>query len=163
LSFTEDVAKRFDAYGWHVQKVDDVVTQLDELRAAVQAAKDVTDKPSIIACKTRIGWGSPSKEGHHDAHGAPLGKSDLAGAKKNYDLPEDKSFYVPEDVQEVFTKAAANGEAQLTEWQAMFDKFMAEFPEKAQEIQRRFRGELPEKVRSVLWNMSLYFDPGSKP
>jgi transketolase len=147
LSFTEDVGKRFEAYGWHVQKVEDVVTQLDDLRAAIQNAKDATDKPSIIACKTRIGWGSPTKEGSHDAHGAPLGKADLAGAKKNYDLPEDQSFYVADDVQEVFTKAAAAGEAKLTAWQEMYDQFTAEYPEKAQEIQRRFRGELPETVR----------------
>lgn len=144
LSFTEDVCKRYEAYGWHVQKVTDVVTQLDDLREAVKNAKAETGKPSFIACKTLIGYGSPSKEGSHDAHGAPLGAEDLAGAKSNYDLPSDKSFYVPPEVQDIFDKAVSANAGKLDEWQAGFDKFCAEFPEKGQEIQRRFKMELPE-------------------
>jgi len=150
LSFTEDVQKRYEAYGWHVQHVDDVVTQLDDLRAAIDAARDETSKPSIIAVKTKIGQGSPSKEGSHDAHGAPLGADDLAGAKKAWGLPPDQMFYVPKDVQQVFTKAAAKNEQLLDQWQAMFDKFTAENPATAQEIQRRFQGQLPTGVTEAL-------------
>ncbi len=146
LSFTEDVLKRYEAYGWHVQKVDDVVTQLDDLRAAVEEAKSVTDQPSIIACKTLIGYGSPTKQGSHDAHGAPLGAKDLAGAKEAYGLPKDKMFYVPPEVQEVFDVAAEKGETSLMEWQDLFNRYMSAFPEKAQEIQRRFAGRLPENI-----------------
>ena len=146
LSFTEDVKKRFEAYGWHVQEVEDVVTQLDDLRSAVKSAKGVTDKPSLIACKTKIGHGSPSKEGTHGAHGAPLGAEDLAGTKRAYGLPDDKSFFIDTDVQEVFSKVAAENEGKLSDWQAMFDKFGNEHPDKAQEIQRRFAGDLPEGV-----------------
>jgi transketolase len=124
--------------------VKDVVTQLDDLRAAVAAAKAETSKPSIIACKTLIGYGSPSKQGSHDAHGAPLGAADLAGAKEAYGLPKDKMFYVAPDVQQVFNEASAKGEKALEEWQTIFDQYQAEFPSKAQEIQRRFAGKLPE-------------------
>ncbi|KAL3936558.1 MAG: hypothetical protein SGARI_002503 [Bacillariaceae sp.] len=144
LSFTEDVKMRYEAYGWHVQEVTDVVTQLDDLRAAVNAAKSVTDKPSIIACKTLIGYGSPSKQGSHGAHGAPLGADDLAGTKEAYGLPKDKMFYIAPEVQEIFTQASEKGEKSLAEWQDLFNRYMSEFPEKAQEIQRRFAGKLPE-------------------
>lgn len=138
LSFTEDVKKRYEAYGWHVQQVTDVVTQLDDLRAAIDNAKAETSKPSIIAIRTLIGQGSPSKEGSHDAHGAPLGAKDLAGAKEAWGFPPNEMFYIDADVQAVFDQVVAKNEAKLTEWQTMFDAFTAEFPEKAQEIQRRF-------------------------
>lgn len=150
LSFTEDVKKRYEAYGWHVQEVKDVVTQLDDLRAAIDAAKAETGKPSIIACKTLIGQGSPSKQGSHAAHGAPLGAEDLAGAKKAWGLPEDKMFFVDTDVQEIFNQAVAKNEAALDAWQKMYDKFTAENPVVAQEIQRRFQGKLPEGITDKL-------------
>jgi transketolase len=143
LSFTEDVQKRYEAYGWHVQSVTDVVTQLDDLRGAIKNAQECTDKPSLIAIKTLIGYGSPSKQGSHAAHGAPLGKDDLAGTKENYGLPKDEMFHIPDDVQQVFTDAATKNEAKLDEWQSMFNKYQEAHPEKAQEIQRRFKGELP--------------------
>jgi len=150
LSFTENVQKRYEAYGWHVQQVTDVVTQLDDLRAAINAAKAETSKPSLIAVKTVIGQGSPSKQGDHSVHGAPLGAKDLAGAKKAWGLPPDQMFYIPDDVQAVFDAAVAKNEAKLSEWQQMFDKFTAENPTIAQEIQRRFQNKLPEGVIEAL-------------
>lgn len=144
LSFTEDVQKRYEAYGWHVQEVKDVVTQLDDLRAAIKNAQETTDKPSIIAIKTKIGHGSPTKEGTHGAHGAPLGKDDLAGTKKNYGLPEDQMFYVPEDVQKYFDEAVAKNNSVVSDWNAMYDKYKGAHPEKAAEIERRFAGIIPE-------------------
>lgn len=146
LSFTEDVKKRYEAYGWHVQSVTDVVTQLDDLRAAIKTAQETTDKPSLIAIRTLIGYGSPSKEGSHSAHGAPLGKDDLAGAKEFYGLPKDEMFAVADDVQKVFDDAVSKNETKLDEWQTMFNKYGEAHPEKAQEIQRRFKGELPQDV-----------------
>lgn len=146
LSFTEDVLARYKAYGWDVHQVNDVVTQLDDLRAAIDAAKANTSQPSLIACKTLIGQGSPSKEGSHAAHGAPLGADDLKGAKAAWGLPPDEMFYVPSDVQQVFDEAVAKNETKLKEWQAMFDKVAAADPAKAQEIQRRFQGQLPEGI-----------------
>jgi transketolase len=146
LSFTEDVQKRYEAYGWHVQSVEDVVTQLDDLRRAIKNAQECTDKPSMIAIKTLIGYGSPSKQGSHAAHGAPLGTDDLAGTKTFYGLPKDEMFHIADDVQQVFTDAATKNEAKLDEWQSMFDKYQVAHPEKAQEIQRRFKGELPDDL-----------------
>eukprot|EP00934_Nitzschia_sp_Nitz4_P009298 Nitzschia sp. Nitz4//scaffold87_size112219//109455//111663//NITZ4_004095-RA/size112219-augustus-gene-0.55-mRNA-1//1//CDS//3329559432//9288//frame0 len=144
LSFTEDVKKRYDAYGWHVQSVTDVVTQLDDLRSAIDAAKAETGKPSIICIKTKIGQGSPTKEGHHSVHGAPLGADDLAGAKKAWGLPPDQMFFVDTDVQSVFDKAVSANETKRQDWEAMFAKYAAANPEKAKEIERRFAGKLPE-------------------
>jgi len=153
LSFTEDVKKRYEAYGWHVQQVKDVVTQLDDLRAALDAAKKETSKPSLIAINTLIGQGSPSKQGDHSAHGAPLGASDLKGAKEGWGLPPDEMFYIPEDVKTVFQEATAKNESRMAEWQAVFDKFAIAEPVKAEEIQRRFAGQLPA---DILENMPTF-------
>ena len=109
LSFTEDVQKRYEAFGWHVQQVDDVVTQLDDLRAAVKKAQETTDKPSIIAIKTVIGYGSPGKQGTHGVHGAPLGKDELVKTKEFYGLPSEM-FHVTDDVQGVFDDAIKKNE-----------------------------------------------------
>jgi transketolase len=144
LSFTENVLGRYEAYGWHTQTVTDVESNLANLRAAIQKAKEVTDKPSIIKIKTHIGFGSPSKQGLESAHGAPLGKDDLAGAKKFFGLPPDKSFYVPPEVQVVFDAAAARGDAKRKAWESLFAGYAKEFPEQALEISRRFARKLPD-------------------
>ena len=149
LSFTEDVQKRYDAYGWHVQQVDDVVTQLDDLRAAVKNAQDVTDKPSIIAIKTVIGYGSPGKQGTHGVHGAPLGKDELVKTKEFYGLP-DEMFYVPDDVQGVFDEAINKNKKKVEEWNTMFAAYKAANADKAAEIERRFAGKLPAGLVDAL-------------
>jgi len=146
LSFTEDVLKRFEAYGWHTQTVTDVVSDLGALRTAIDTAKGVTDKPSIIKIKTLIGQGSPSKQGHHSAHGAPLGVDDLAGAKKAWGLPADKNFYVPPEVQAFWDKCKANGEDARADWENTFAKYAKAYPDKAAEISRRFANKLPEGI-----------------
>lgn len=144
LSFSEDVLKRYEAYGWHTQTVTDVEDDLGNLRLAIQIAKEVTDKPSIIKVKTHIGYGSPGKQGKEGAHGAPLGAEDLAGAKAFYGLPPDKSFYVLPEVQAVYTSASERGDAKRKEWEALFADFTKDFPERASEISRRFARKLPE-------------------
>ena len=146
LSFTEDVGKRYEAYGWHVQTVDDVAHGLEDLREAVRKAQAVTDQPSLIKIRTAIGYGSPSKEGSEKAHGSPLGPEDLAGAKSNYGLDPTKSFFVDDDVKEVYAQATARVEAKHTEWQATFDKYKAAHPAKAAELERRFGHELPDGI-----------------
>mmetsp|Transcript_25803 Transcript_25803/g.39590 ORF Transcript_25803/g.39590 Transcript_25803/m.39590 type:complete len:689 (-) Transcript_25803:13-2079(-) len=142
LSFTEDTQKRYESYGWHVQQVDDVVTQLDDLRAAVKTAQETSDKPSIIAIKTVIGYGSPGKQGTHGVHGAPLGKDELVKTKEFYGLP-DEMFHVPDDVQAVFDEAIKKNDTKVAEWKALFEAYKAANAEKAAEIERRFAGELP--------------------
>jgi transketolase len=150
LSFTEDVLKRYEAYGWHTQTVSDVTGSLDDLRKAIQNAKEVTDKPSMIKIKTAIGYGSPSKQGKEAAHGAPLGADDLAGAKKFYGLPPDKSFYVPSEVQQVFTDAATAADSKRLEWEKLFAEYAKTYPEKSAEISRRFAGKLPDGILEKL-------------
>lgn len=146
LSFTEDVLKRYEAYHWHVQTVSDVTTGLDDLRHAIKVAKSVTDKPSIIKVKTAIGYGSPSKEGSEEAHGAPLGADDLAGAKEFYGLPRDKSFYIEDDVKQVFSAAAEAGDKHRMQWEVLFAAYTAKFPDMAAELSRRFAGKLPDGI-----------------
>lgn len=150
LSFSEDVGKRFEAYGWHVQTVGDVASGIDDLRQAVKVAQSVTDKPSIIKIRTAIGYGSPSKEGTAGAHGAPLGADDLASTKEFYGLDPTKSFHVDDDVQAVFTESAAKGESKRNEWMTMFAEYTAKHPDKADELKRRFAHELPEGVLEKL-------------
>ena len=101
LSFSEDIAKRFEAYGWQVLNVDDV-NNPGSLESALLAAKNEIEKPSIIITKTHIGFGSPHKQDTSDAHGSPLGDEEIKLTKKNLDWPEDKTFYVPDEVAELF-------------------------------------------------------------
>jgi transketolase len=149
LSFTEDVQKRYESYGWHVQAVDDVCGGLDALRKAVEVAKSVTDKPSMIAVKTVIGQGSPHKAGTAGVHGAALGEKELILTKKAYGLPHpEEKFQISDDVKAFFTALVAKKEAELDVWQtSVMDKFAESHPTQAQEIQRRMMaggGYLPE-------------------
>jgi transketolase len=123
--------------------VADIVGDLDGLRKAISNARAETDKPSLIKIKTKIGQGSPSKEGHHSAHGAPLGVDDLSGAKTAWGLPADESFYVAPEVQAFWTSATARGETSRGKWEAMFAEYAAAHPDKAAEISRRFANKLP--------------------
>ena len=150
LSFTEDVAMRYEAYGWHVQTVGDVADGIKDLRKAIKVAQKVTDKPSIIKVRTVIGYGSPSKEGTHGVHGAPLGTTDMAGMKEFFGMDPDKSFQIDDDVKEVYLQSAANGEAMRTEWSAMFAKYAVEYPDKAAELNRRFAHEIPQEALDAL-------------
>jgi transketolase len=144
LSFTEDVLKRFEAYGWHTQSVKDVTGSLDDLRAAIKNAQTETTKPSIIKVKTTIGYGSLN-QGHHTTHGAPLGDADISQLKKKFGLPEDK-FYVDASVRDVYAKAAAAGDEKRKAWEDMFANYTKAHAEKAQEISRRFAGKLPDGI-----------------
>ena len=109
LSFTEDVLKRFEAYHWHVQSVADG-NDLNAIEAAIEAAKAETAKPSLIAVRTVIGYGSP-KAGTNKVHGEALGAADTAATKKFFGFPEDQSFYVPDDALENWRKAVERGAA----------------------------------------------------
>jgi len=146
LSFSEDVVKRFEAYGWHTQTVGDVASGIEDLREAVKNAQCVTNKPSIIKVRTAIGYGSPSKEGTAGAHGAPLGEDDLAGAKKFFGLDPNKSFHIDNDVKQVYAESTAKGEAKRNEWMTMFAEYEVKHTGKADELKRRFARELPADV-----------------
>jgi transketolase len=138
--FTDDTPKRFEAYGWHV--VANVNGHDPEaIEAAIQAAKAVTDKPSLICCKTVIGLGSPNKAGTHDVHGAALGDAEIAATRANigWNFPP---FEIPQDVYTAWD-ARKKGAAFEADWQQKFDGYAKAFPELAAEFTRRTAGTLP--------------------
>ena len=140
LSFTENVYKRFEAYNWHVQRVMDG-NDLAGIEAAIEKAKLVTDKPSLIAVRTVIGYGSP-KAGSSKAHGEPLGAVDVLATKKFFGFPEDQSFYLPEDALANWRQAGARGAVFETEWKKLFADYAAAFPYPAAQFERTQKGEL---------------------
>jgi transketolase len=137
--YTDDTVKRFEAYGWHVVSVDG--HDPEAINAAVTAAKAVTDKPSMICCKTVIGFGSPNKSGTHDCHGAALGEDEVALTRKELGW-DSAPFEIPADVYEGWDAKAA-GAAKEAAWNAKFDAYAAAHPELAAEFKRRMAGELP--------------------
>jgi transketolase len=143
LSFTEDVAKRFEAYGWHVQHVEGGNTDLDAVKAAIEAAKAVTDKPSFIKVTTTIGYGSPNKANSHDVHGSALGGAEVQATRENLGW-EYEPFVIPEDALNHFRKAVQRGADLESEWNQLFTNYKSEYPEEAAELERMLSGKLPE-------------------
>jgi transketolase len=148
LSFTEDRAARYNAYGWHTHIIQDG-NDVEAIDAAVKAAKADT-RPSLILCRTIIGFGLPTRAGTSKAHGEPPGEEELNGAKTAAGWPLEPRFYIPEDVLEFFRKAVSNGEMYEKEWNTLFEDYSNLFPEKAGEFLRRTRGELPVNWSKVL-------------
>jgi transketolase len=140
LSFTEDVGKRYEAYGWHVVAVDDVVNGLDNLRAAIAEAQAIDDKPSLIKVKTIIGYGS-QKQGSEKTHGAPLGSDDVSFVKNKLGLDPTQAFQVDDDVRAFWADVTKAREARMKEWERIYSQFASSHPEVFKEIERRFAGE----------------------
>jgi len=149
LAFTEDVSRRFDAYGWHTIVVKDGDHDLGALGAAVQEAHTVKDKPVFIRVRTTIGFGS-AKQGTEKVHGNPLGAEDVAAVKKKFGFDPAQSFVVPPEAVNEFRKAVPRGEDLVNRWNDLFTRYKAQFPELAAELERRFSGKLPDNWRSVL-------------
>ncbi|QUX97828.1 transketolase [Marinomonas sp. CT5] len=139
--FTDNTPQRFEAYGWHV--IADVDGHDPEaIKAAIEAAKAETTKPTLICCKTIIGFGSPNKSGSHDCHGAPLGDAEIAAAREFLGWPY-APFEVPADVYSGWDAKEA-GAAREAQWEAQFEAYKAAYPELAAEFERRvIKGELP--------------------
>jgi transketolase len=148
LAFTEDRAARFAAYGWHVQKVDDG-NDVDAVDRAIQSAK-ADPRPSLIAVRTTIGFGAPTRQGTAKVHGEPLGEEELNAAKDNLGWPKEPRFFIPGDVAEFFCEAVERGQRLEAEWQARFAEFKRVSPEKGAELERRLAGKLPEGWESAL-------------
>ena len=143
LAFDEDVGKRFEAYGWNVLHVDDA-NDVAALTAALDNFKATTDKPTFIVVKSVIGYGSP-KAGSEKAHGEPLGDDAIRATKKAYGWPEDAKFLVPDGVCEAFRKAIeSRGKPLRDAWVAMVDKYRAEYPDLATELDAMLADKLPE-------------------
>ncbi|MBB1487253.1 transketolase [Oceanospirillum sediminis] len=137
--FTDNTEQRFDAYGWHVIKVDG--HNPEEIKAAVEASKAEADKPSLIICKTIIGFGSPNKEGKEDCHGAPLGDDEIALTRERLNWPH-AAFEIPADIAEGWN-AQEKGAAAESAWAEQFAAYQAAHPELAAELERRMNGDLP--------------------
>jgi len=155
-SFTENVYKRFEAYNWHVQRVMDG-NDLEGIEAAITAAKAETGRPSLIAVRTVIGYGSP-KAGTNKVHGEAMGPTDTAATKKFFGFPEDQSFYVPEDALANWREAGKRGAGLEAEWNKLFAGYKAEFPELAAEFERTQAGKL-----KTAWEKAIPSFPVDKP
>ncbi|MEN6321198.1 MAG: transketolase [Syntrophaceae bacterium] len=154
LTFTEDVAKRFEAYGWHVTYVEDGsdATWID---CATQDAKAETGRPSIIFVHTTIGCGAPHKEGTFEAHGSPLGMEELQAAKKFLNWPLEPAFFIPDDALTFFRESRERGREREDLWKQDFERYRVEYPDRAAEFIRVMEGQLPDRWESQL---SLYPD-----
>ena len=142
--FTDDTPKRFEAYGWHVVRNIDG-HDVTAVNAAIEASMKITDRPSLICCKTVIGKGSPNKAGSHESHGAALGEKEVAATRLNIGW-NHPPFEIPADVYAGWD-ARGKGAAQEAEWNAKFDAYSKIFPEKAAEFTRRVTGDLPKNWR----------------
>ena len=137
--FTDDTVKRFDSYGWQTISVDG--HSLDELNAAIVSAKAETDKPTMIFCKTTIGFGSPNKSGTSDAHGAPLGNEEIAKTREALGWKHEP-FHIPDSVYD-FWDASEAGEDKNSEWADMVGVYKEKYPEEHGELQRRIASDMP--------------------
>jgi transketolase len=143
LAFTEDRALRFQAYGWHVQQVEDG-NDLVAVEAAIRAAQAETVRPSLIITRTQIGYGSPRKQGTAEAHGEPLGVDEVRVTKQAYSWPVEPAFYIPEEALVRFRQAVDRGQQWEADWNARLEAYAAAHPDLVAEFQRELRGELPE-------------------
>lgn len=148
LAFTEDRMARFRAYGWHVQAVDG--HDRAEIAAAIKAAQAVTDQPSIIACRTHIGYGSPNKQDTAGVHGSPLGAEEIALTKKALGWQWDEPFTVPDAAREFFRQAVAQGAERESAWRERFAAYEAAFPAESAALKQAIAGELPAGWADVL-------------
>ena len=143
LSFSEDRMARFKALGWHTSMVEDG-NDLNAIETAVLAAQIIKDRPSIISVRTKIGFGSPNKEGSSDSHGAPLGTEEVLLTKKNLGYPEEPAFYVPDEVLNKCRQAVPKGSQAEMEWNSWFDSYATKYPNLAEELKQAMAGKLPE-------------------
>jgi transketolase len=145
--FTDDTPKRFESYGWHVVRDVDGHDPA-AIERAIQAAKAEPDRPSLICCKTIIGWGSPNKQGTEATHGAALGEAEVAATRKHMDWPYEP-FVVPEEIRSAWDARVAGARAEKS-WQERYAAYARAYPELAAEFDRRVKGELPAGWRKAV-------------
>jgi transketolase len=143
LTFTEDVARRFEAYGWHVARVEDG-NDLAALEQALRAAAAVRERPSLVMVRTHLGYGAPHKQDTFEAHGSPLGPEELRAAKERLGWPVDPPFLIPPDALAHFRRAVDRGRAWEREWEAALAAYTRAYPAEAAEFRRLMAGSLPE-------------------
>ncbi|GBG76005.1 hypothetical protein CBR_g21246 [Chara braunii] len=149
ISFTEDVTKRYEALGWHTIHVTNGNTDYDAIRKAIEEAKAVTDKPTLIKVTTIIGYGSPNKADSHDVHGAALGPKEVQATRDYLEWPYEP-FVVPSDVKAKMGEAVQKGAQCEAEWNAAMQQYEAKYPEEAKVFKQLINGELPEGWEKAL-------------
>jgi transketolase len=142
VTFTEDHVKRFEAYGWHIQSVEDG-NDLNAIHTAIEIAQQETGRPSLIIVRTHIGYGSPNKQDTCSAHGSPLGKDEVKLTKENLNWPVEPDFLIPQEVQFHFRKAIERGEELEKEWEHNFLLYENKYQELASELKNLINGTLP--------------------
>jgi transketolase len=149
IAFNEDVDKRFQAYGWHTQFVDDA-NDIHAISLALRNAKAETQKPSLIRVRSLIAYGSPNKSGTAGSHGSPLGADEVKLVKEFFGFDPEKSFYVPKEVEEYYKKIGERGIDYEKKWNNLFSDYKAKFPELAAEYEAASKGELPKGWKDKL-------------
>jgi transketolase len=158
LSFSEDVGKRYEAYGWRVLRVEDG-NDLTRLTAAIQAAEAEEDRPTLVIVRTIIGYGSPNRQGTSKAHGEALGPEETAATKKNLGWPLEPTFYVPEEAKAPFEEARKRGQELERQWNELLQRYREAHPDLAADLDRRLAGKLPDGWQEAIPT----FDPSDKP
>ncbi len=153
LAFTEDRMGRFSAYGWQTLEVADG-NDTETIAKAIEEAQGEGDRPSIIAVRTHIGYGSPNKQDTSDAHGSPLGEEEVRLTKEKLGWPADKSFYVPEEAAAHFKTVADTGEKEEAQWQEIFSAYQKEHPDLAAMWKQMWKAELPQGWQEALPDLS---------
>lgn len=143
LAFEEDVSKRFEAYGWHVQNLPDI-NDLEALSVAIKNAKDETNRPSLIKVRSIIGYGSPNKHNSAAAHGSALGKEEVRLVKENFGFDPDKNFIIPEEVLDFYKKSGEKSAKNEDDWNELYKNYKKRHPELAKEYETITAGKLPE-------------------
>jgi transketolase len=156
LAFTEDVARRYEAYGWRVLEVEDV-NDLAATDAAIETALAESERPTLVVVRTHIGFGSPNTQDSADAHGAPLGGDEVLAAKANLGWPDEPTFHVPDEARQPFEDQAGRGAVAHSMWRAMRREYATAHPEAAAELDRRAARRLPADWESALPS----FDPAA--
>jgi transketolase len=150
LSFTEDRAKRFQAYGWYVQKVDGDGNDMRRFERALIKARSEVGRPSMIQLRTHIAYGSPHMQDTAKAHGAPLGEEEIRLTKQHFGWDPDQHFHVPQEVLDHMRKALGRGAEAESEWNALFGRYAAQYPDLAQQFTDAAEGRLPVAIEQIL-------------
>jgi transketolase len=154
LAFDEDVAKRYEAYGWFVQTVGGDGNDMNAFRAAIGAARKEKNRPSLIKLRTHIGYGSPHRQDTPEAHGQPLGDDEVALTKRRYGWDPEKKFYVPPEVAEYMHGQVAKGDALEEKWNDLFGRYASRYPAEAEEFRRAASRQLPADWEKI-WRESV--------
>ena len=147
ISFTEDTRKRFEAYGWQVLEIDG--HDYDQINSAIAEAKKEKSKPSIIICKTIIGFGSPNRAGTSKAHGEPFPAEEIKLMKEKLGLPKDKSFFVPDEISDLRAKTQEKGESLENQWNELWENYKNKNQEAAKELENSIKGEISKEALDI--------------